>query len=338
MTEATAPALAADMAASDDMSEDAAMEAAFDRAMALPDDPAEAQQELAAEAEPEAEPEGESLAEVIEEVPSDIPARLRDVWSKMEPEAREAVISEQRDLSRKLADQGRLMQGIAPIRDALVQAAREMPNLAGLTPQQVAGEVFELAKISRQFQEKPVETLLGLIQKHNIGPQVAQALGGKVPDGASESAALQREITTLKQQIQGMSDPTRVQQMVDATISQRSVLDEVSRFSGAAKHWGAVENFIPALIPAIRQKLGEGASAQDVLSQAYELAVSIHLPDAKAQPQAAVTSLPAVAPEKAEAVRNAKSVNVTSRLTGQARTLSEDEVLGEAYERAQRKR
>ena len=332
--DATAQALVAETAAPIEdteatLSEDDQLDAAYDRASAGED----VVDEPVAQEEPGQE--DPVLEAVIEEVPSDISARIKGVWGKMEPEAREAVIAEQRELSRKLADQGRLMQGINPIRDVLVQAAKEMPNLANMRPEQVAAEVMELAKVSRDFSQRPVETLIGLIQKHNLGPQVAQALGGQAPQG---DATLLNKISVLERQIQNMADPNNFQSHVESVMAQQQALLDVSNFAGKAEHWSEVEGYIPQIIPIVREKLGASASTADVLSQAYEVALSIYLPDAKAKAQDAVTSPPVADPKKAEAVLKAKSVNVTSRQTGQARQLTEDELLDDAWERAHRKR
>lgn len=324
--DATAEALVADEATTVELSEDEALDAAFDKANAEPDQEDEAPKE-----------DEPTLEEVVDDdpPPPDVPAELQKAWKVIPKETRDALAQTQRGLSQKLAEQGRLVSGIAPIRDVLVQAAREMPNLASMRPEQVAAEVFELARISRQFNEKPVETLMGLIQKHNIGPQIAAALG-QAPQ-AAETAGLVQKIAHLEQQLQRASDPNIVQQTVETVLTQRNAMDEVTKFAQGAEHWGVLEPHLPGFVQAAKEELGESASAKDVLSRAYDTALSKLLPDAKAKEQAAVTSLPVTDPKKAEAVMKAKSVNVTSRTTGQARIPTEDEVLDAAWERAHRK-
>lgn len=322
--DATASALVAETAAPSEMTEDEALDAAFDKAMEAPDEPEEA-----------AATEGPTLEEVVDDdpVPSDIPAELQKAWKVIPKETRDALAASQRNMSQKAAEQGRLMAGIAPIRDVLVQAAREMPNLAGMRPEQVATEVFALAKISRQFNENPVETMIGLIQKHNIGPQIAQALG----QASQPADALQQKVALLEKQLQQAADPDRVQQTVENVLTQRSVLDEVTKFAQDAEYWGVLEPHLPQFVQAAREELGDSASAKDILSRAYDTALSRLMPAAKANAQAAVTSQPVPDPKKAEAVLKAKSVNVTSRTTGEARVRTEDELLDAAWERANRK-
>lgn len=327
--DATASALVAETAAPSEMTEDEALDAAFDKAMEAPD-----------ETEDVPDPEkadSPTLEEVVDDdpAPSDIPAELQKAWKTIPKDTRDALAASQRGMSQKLAEQGRMMTGIAPIRDVLVQAVREMPNFANMRPEQVAAEVFALAKISRQFNESPVETLMGLIQKHNIGPQIAQALG-QTPQPA-DAQAVQQKLARLEQQLQQAADPERVQQTVENVLTQRSVLDEVTKFAQEAEYWGVLEPHLPAFVQAAREELGDGASAKDVLNRAYDTALSKLMPAAKANAQAAVTSQPVPDPKKAEAVLKAKSVNVTSRTTGDARVRTEDELLDAAWERAHRK-
>ena len=85
-------------------------------------------------------PEPEKPAEPAPEAPTDLPPALRAKWANMPEEARDAVLSSHRDLARRLADQGRVVQASKPVFDVLVQAAKEIPTLADMTPQQIAAE------------------------------------------------------------------------------------------------------------------------------------------------------------------------------------------------------
>lgn len=320
----TPPAEPAQAPVLDTQDDDSELDAAWERAQAEPEEGDAAQPEQEADA-------------ADEPAPTDVPVELKNAWGTLPKPTREALAKAHRDMASKLAEQGRLVQGIAPIRDSLVQAVREFPQLANMRPDQVAAEVFELARMSHNFAAKPVETMLGLIQKHNLGPQVAKALGAQLPEGAGESAVLRQQITQLEQQLQRIADPEGIKSTVEAVIQQRSTLDEVTQFASTAEHWGEVEDYMPQVIPLVQAKLGASASSRDVLAQAYDLALSIYLPDAKAKATAAVASQPAADPKKAEAVLKAKSVNVTSRATGQPRVLTEDELLDAAYDRAHRR-
>lgn len=302
------------------------LSAAYDR---LTGEPAPEQPKPDAEPEPEqAEPDP---------VPTDIPVALQKHWAKMDPEAREAIVTSQREMSRKLSEMGRVASGLEPIKSVLVKAAQELPALSAMRPDQVAQEVMQLAKISQQFSEKPIETLIGLAQQHGMVDALRQALGGQ-PQEAQHAAALQNEIRALKQQLSRVVDPAFFREQVSAATQQERVMGDVQAFAQAAEHWADVESHIPKVIPLVRDRLGESASAKDVLSQAYDLALQIYMPEAKAKAKAAADEAALTPdPDRAKAALKAKSVNVTGQPGGAGRALTEDEALGAVYDRVTRK-
>jgi len=131
--------------------------------------------------EVEAEPEPEVATEaVIEPAPTDLPLAVKNAWAALPPDAREAVAKSHREMSQRLADQGRLVQGISPIRDAMVEAAKLAPHLTGMTSAQVAGEVVKLVSIGQELSAKPVETLARLAKLHGIEGDLARVKAGKL--------------------------------------------------------------------------------------------------------------------------------------------------------------
>lgn len=289
--------------------------------------------------EVKAEPETEVATEaVIEPAPTDLPLAVKNAWAALPPDAREAVAKSHREMSQRLADQGRLVQGISPIRDAMVEAAKLAPHLTGMTSAQVAGEVVKLVSIGQELSAKPVETLARLAKLHGIEGDLAQFLGGlPVSQGGQTEVALRNEIATLKQQVARYGDPEYFREQVTAINSQERVLTDVQSFAKSAEHWADVEPHLPKVIPLVKEQLGESASAQDVLSRAYDLALSIYLPDAKATPQTAPEAPPAADPKKAEAAIRAKSINVTGKPSGATRELSDRERMSATYDRLMRK-
>lgn len=338
--DATAEALAGDEVApvteAPELSEDDQLSAVFDKFQTEnapePEEEAEEVSETASEAATE-DAETAEEAEDVEQPPSEVPAPVRAIWATLSKDARDAIVNSQREMSRKLGEQGRLMQGLKPIQDVLVQAVRDMPHLSDLSPAQAASEMMELAKISRQFNDSPVETLLGLAKKHNIEGAMRDALAGKpVSDASRNETALLKEIETLKTQLQRVVDPEYLRGQVEAITSETRVVDEVTKFAGTAEHWGVVEAYVPDFIPAMKAKLGESASPSDVLKAAYDLAVYTYLPEQKAKPEASEKDAKAD-PEKAEAALKAKSVNISGKSSGKARKLSESEELGAIYDK-----
>lgn len=336
--EAAAQALAGEAMPTEEATETTTEDlgAAYDRAMGA------GEPEAVEEAAPEVVDEGatepaETPAEPADEAPTDLPYAVKQKWAEIPKDARDAVVTSQREMSRKLSEATKVAQGLNPIRDSLVRAAGEIPNLAGMRPEQVATEIFELAKISHQFSEKPVETLLGLAKQHGIEPQLRQIFSGQQPTQDTQLVAqLQSEIRGLKGQLSQYVNPEYLREQISTFTRQERVLSEVDAFASQQDHWSDVEQHMPTLIEAVKAK-DPGAPAKDVLAGAYELALQLYLPQAKAQAEAAGEATPAADPERTEAALKAKSVNVTSRPSGKTRELTEREKLEAVYDRASKR-
>ena len=300
------------------------------------EEPAEAPKEAKSEPEKAVEaPEGVEAAPEAVDAPTDVPVALRKHWTALPEDAREAVLASQREMSRKLSDMGRQVQGISPIRDVLVSAVKELPALGNMKPEQVAQEVVQLAKISADFRSRPLETFLTLAKQHNMTDALRQALGGQ-PQAAQETATLQNEIRALKDQLSRAADPEFIRQQVSAVTTQERVLSEVQAFAAKQEHWAEVESILPQFIPAIREAM-PGASEKDVLERAYETALQLKRPDLKAPAKAAVEAAPQPDPERTQAAIQAKSVNVPARTSGKPRELTEEEAYSAVYDRAARR-
>lgn len=304
--------------------------AAFDKAMA--ETPAEA-----AEPAPEADeaPAEAEVAQEAVEAPTDVPVALRKHWSGLPEEARDAVLTSQREMSRKLSDMGRQVQGIAPIRDVLVEAGKMNPALMHMTPQDVARDMMRLAQISAEFDRNPIGAFQKLAEEKGLTEALRKHYGGQ-PQEAHQTASLQNEIRALKQQLARAADPEFIREQVSAVTMQERVISDVQGFAAQQEHWSEVESFMPKVIPLVRDAMPD-ASAKDVLARAYDLALQTYRPDLKAKAQAAVEAAVVPDPERAKAALQAKSVNVTGRASGQARELTEDERYAAAYDRAIRK-
>lgn len=349
---ATAEALATEAATPDvasDLTEDQEMAAVFDRMSEGDNDTTEPESAPASEepeaGEPEAveaeateEPEEQAEQETKEPVkaPTELPRAVREAWADLPEDVRSGFLESQREMSRKLADSGRMVQGLSPIRESLVRAAQEIPALANMRPQEVADQVFELAKVSAGFKDNPMGAMMTLVRQHGLEGQLRQVLSGQTPDkAATENANLLREVAALKQQLKQVSDPEYLREQVTQVTSQTQMQSKVESFAQQAEHWSSVENVMPKAIELVRETAPD-ASPQDVLSRAYELAVSQFVPEAKAPPStAAITAAPSVDPEKTQAAQKAKSVNVTGRSTGKSKPLTEDQELERAWNRLQ---
>ena len=294
----------------------------------------------AAEPAPEAEeaPADVEAAPEAVEAPTDVPVALRKHWQALPEDARDAVLSSQREMSRKLSDMGRQVQGISPIRDVLVDAAKQNPAIMNMRPEELARDVMELAQFSAAFKSKPLETFITLANKHSMTDALRQALGGQ-PQEAQQSAALQTEIRALKAQLAKAADPEFIREQVMAVTQNERVLSDVQAFASTKPHWNEIEPYMPGFIQQTQQ-MAPGLSAKDTLEFAYDAAIQALQkirPDLKAPAQAAVEAAVTPDPERAKAAIQAKSVNVTGRTTGKPREMTEEEIYSAAYERASRK-
>ena len=324
----------------------AAFMAAYDKATTEPIvdvEPVEAKPTEPVEAksveptEPVASEPVEAVAEEppVIEAPSFMPEGIRKHWAAMPEEARDALSKSQQGMSQRLAEATRLAQGLDPIKNVLVKAAEEIPNLKGMRPDQVAAEVMGLARISAEFNTKPVETLMGLIDKHGMREAIRAAIGGDAP-AAQAQEALHKEIAGLKAQLARIGDPGYLEEQFSTMTERRSATDAVRAFAEKAEHWAAVEGRIPMLIQAVQEKLGATATLEAVLRDAYELAVNIYLPD-KAKAPAAVEAAAPPDPARAKAALQAKAVNIGGKVESASRPLTERQVFDAAWDRANRR-
>lgn len=271
----------------------------------------------------------EALKEVIE-APSDLPKEIRDAWGNLDETTRDAIARSHRDFSRKLGEQGRMVQGIRPIFDATVRAAKELPHLADMKPEQIADQVFELAKVSAQFNADPVKALMGYIDKHGLKEQMGQALAGTPMQGGETIQRLTNHIQKLETKLQELGNPEYIRNQVTQVTTEQATVSEINEFAKSAEHWGAVEEHLPSFI-ALEQSMQPAGSPRDILKAAYEAAVSRFVPEASKAPEAALEAAQ-MDPEKTKAALKAKSVNLRSQPSGKTRTLTEEEELAAVWE------
>ena len=342
--EATAQALVADTALpvdalevteSAEVSEDSEMSAVFD---AMQDDDTTDDPDVAPNAEDVADPiDAEADADAtVEKVdaPSDVPYGVKQHWNDIPEGAREAILDSQREMGRKLADQGRQVQGIAPIRDVLARAVKDIPSFADMRPDDAAAQIFELAKLSNDFTKNPVDSLMGYIKKHGLTEHMSHALAGQPLTGAVPNTT--KEVERLTKEVARLSDPSHMRDTFETFNTQSQVENSVTEFVSTAEHWGVVEEHMPATIQYVQATLGEDASPSDVLSKAYNLAVSQFVPEAKVKQEGnSEKAAPIDDPKRSKAALKAKSANVQSRASGKSRNLTEDEQLSAAFDKMQ---
>lgn len=345
MTDQEAAAQAPAESAQDDAAS-SAMEAIYDRLTAggEPEPEIEAEtpgapaaEEAAPEAEsapaPEAEAEApEALAPEAPPMPTDLSPKLGPAWQRLDEAGRAALVEVQREMGRRLADQGRIVQAVKPAHDMLVQAMRELPELANMTPEQVAQDVRYLAQVNAQLARDPLGAILSVAQTYGVTDALAQALSGRGAD-ASHTAAVAQEVRQLRAMLQQGLNPAAIQSEVERTIAQKETMSVVAQFAASQPHWNTVEPYLPQFIELAQKALPPSTSAQDVLSRAYDMAVHA-FPDLRPAPKPAAPAPAPRDPERTAQAIRATRVNVGARQPGPGSALTLDQRMAAAYDRA----
>ena len=280
------------------------------------------QQEAAADPKPEAV-----------EAPTDLPSSIRAKWATMPEDARDAVLSSHRDLNRRMAEQGRVVQAAKPVFDVLVEAAQKIPTMRDMTPAQIAQDVFRMAQIQGELAARPVETLLGIARQYGALEGMKQALAGQAQSqAAQENVALVQEIRQLRAQLQNSANPEAIDQRIQQSLTVRDTERMVSEYAAQKEHWGEVEGLMPQFIPIAQQRLGAGASARDVLDQAYDMAIHA-IPDLRTKATAPAPAQARPDPARMQAQLKAKSVNVKPAAPSNPKPLTERQAMEQAYDR-----
>lgn len=312
------------------VTEDAPAPAEQPEAEAQPETAEKAEDQAAPEPEKAAEPEPEAKPEPVA-VPSELPAPIKAQWQAMTPEARDAVMQAHREMANRLAETGRVAAAARPVYDVIVQAARELPVLQDMRPQEIAQEVFHLARTAEELKRDPVGTLLRVAKERGALEGVRQALSGQQP--TDTTPALVAEIRSLKAQLAQVADPSALEQRVMQTMTARETERAVTEYASTAEHWPAVEALMPQYVQIAQTRLGEGASVKDVLDAAYDMAIhadptlraKVTAPAPKPQPQPD--------PARTAAQLAARSVNVASKSSSNPRPMTERQRLESVWDR-----
>jgi len=284
------------------------------------------------EAVPEADEEDPDKKPEAVEAPSHLPQGVRDHWAEIPEGAREAIARSQSEMSSKLADAGRQMQGIAPIKDGLISMAQEFPELMNMTPEQIMADTRELAATRVQLMRDPVNTLLSVARQLGALPQMQQALANATPESLLAMAPLQGQQAAFEQQqLPQQQEPANIETAVNAALDQRDVEQAISSFPEGHEHWASVEEHMPRFVEAAWAIKGDGTPYQGILEAAYNMATAELGLMAEQTPAPEKAQAP-VSPKRTEAVLRAKSVNVSSR-NGKAKPKSEHDALSDAYDR-----
>lgn len=298
-----------------------------------------AEAEAADDAADQPDGEGEEAQEEVEaaesvDAPSEVPLEIKRHWSKLPPEVRDKYLAERREMNVRLSDMGREAQQLAPIKEALRTAIAKLPVMANMTPKQVADETFQLAQLAQGFQSNPIQTMMGLMQRHGLVEPMKQILTqNQAPDQTStEVSRLIQQNRELQARLEQVSDPNFVRQHFDQFRQEDRLAEEISALE-KLEHYEELADYLPDMVRVAKTKLGPGASHKDVLQTAYDMAAREFLPASDARP--ASKPAPTKGPEQEAAKRKkaekARNINRKSQNSGDAAPLTDTEAARQIY-------
>lgn len=264
---------------------------------------------------------------------------LDDHWSKIPPEAQEAIAANQTKLHKTLSDQGRVIAAYKPISDVFGEFKEYFDGTRGAYKGDEA--VRYLFGLQRGMDQDPVNTLLEIADAYELRGELQKMFGAPGEGGAPQTdntQALLAEIGQLKKTLAGLADPSKIDERITTRLNEdratTAVNDVISRTSKDMPLYGDVEEQLPDFIKMSWRKLGETASHEAVLKHAYDMAVNAD-PDLRKK-AAALQTAAQTDPKLVENARKANATNIRSTSTGKPRELTEDEALGAIFDKHKR--
>lgn len=298
-----------------------------------------------------AEGDGEGTGEVVTPpvaatpVPAHLPQSTKDIWEKLPPEGQAEIARLTGEWDRKFGQLGEQLRTVKPIADRLTEATTKFPQFANMTPERLAQGALELAAVQAALETpgQAVPTIIEIAKTYKVLPQLAQVLRQQNGEGQAQGgdaqliAGLQEKISNLEAQLRSASDPNKVRETVSTAFLERETEAMVQRFAAneGKDYWAEVEADMPHFIQIVMGR-GLATDPQGILQSAYDMAINAN-PGVRAKLRAAEAEKATAAnadPQRAEAVRKAVSINVKSRSNGKDRTMTEEEAMASAYDRA----
>lgn len=265
---------------------------------------------------------------------------LEETWSKIPAELRDTIKAHEDKLHQTLSQQGQALSAFKPIGDVIQKYGDYFDGrTAAYKP---ADAVEYLFNLQRQMDANPVDTLLQIADTYQLRPHLAQMFGGQAGEGQTadnSSQVLLAEINQLKTIIRDMGDPSKIDARISSKLSEerqsQAVEDEISRVSKDMPLYADIpEEDMVHFINRSWAKLGNTASREAVLKSAYDMAINAD-PDLRAK-AAALKSAATHDPARVAAAKRANESNIRSTSSGKTRDLTDDELLGQVFDKNQR--
>lgn len=247
-------------------------------------------------------------------------------WAKIPPEVQAKIAARDQEIHVRMSEQGRQIAAFKPITEVLEKntdllQGKAMPDGS---PVNMPFAVDFLMNAQRRLDQNPIAGIMEIADRYGVLPHLQAVFNGQMKIPSDPQPA-------------GIS-PADVERLVKDTLSEeataRAANDELSRLSADKPQYSEIpEDDMVHSIHKARTKLGQAASKEAVFNLAYDIAVNAD-PDLRAK-AAAGKKAAATDPKRMADAKRATSVNVTSTSTGKARELTEDELLGQAYDEIQ---
>lgn len=274
----------------------------------------EAAEEPAAEETP-----AEETAPVVD-APGDLPWGVREHWASIPEAARNAFVESQREMARKTADMSRQVQGLKPFQDSLVELAQKRPQMREMTPQQILQYTDRISDWGERLASDFDGTMSEIFKAHGREYAAGQkAEGGQSTALEQANASLRQEIAEMKRQMEQVANPDYISTQIEQRLATEKLQAEIDQFAAGKSNWAQVQPYLEMTAPMARAKLGDSASVQDVLAEAYNIAVTTFVSQPMAPPGVGGQPAPQVDPGKAKAARD---INVKSDQSSGAKPLT----------------
>lgn len=297
----------------------------------------------------------QSGAEVAGEQPLDSerqlqPSALPPNWPKEKASAFEAIPENLRapvaevmhSLHAKMSDQGRALASYRELDPVFADMKANYPqHFSGDQPKTTAQVVNYLYSWQKAVDADPVKALLSIAENYGVIPQLVAHFtqAGQQGDpkqnqqqqSAQDIGALLKQI---EQRVAAQMSPERLEQQITSVMSKSQTQESISRFAAEKPFWAEVEDHIPDFIRIAKGQQPD-AAPMALLEAAYDMAVNA-IPAVRSKVAAAAPAATAKqADEKrAAAAKAANQLNVKTASSGKQRARTDEEVYGEAWDKA----
>ena len=281
--------------------------------------------------------EGDGGSQIVATpAPAHLPQAIKAHWDAMPEDARKAWAAHVTETDRKFGEQGKVLGQIKPFHDEMSAALAKFPEFKSLSPAEMAVGAARLAAVQIELNKNPVGTLLSLAKQYGVGTQLAQIFSGQEVKPADQTAvALERKISDLEAKLAKVSSPETIRGEISRTMSEKDAENVAKEFAAGKDYWADVEAKLPTFIKLVLETSGQDRLMTEILADAYDMAINAD-PAVRAKIRAAEAKAQAAQPDpkRTEAARKAASINVKSTANGKERSMTEEEAMGSAYDRA----